>query len=122
MSDSVNTVFDAGPDMGTGMQDQDLTAHCLCTFDFQSKKFYGKCIGFGIDRIGQIDDIGRVYDKFLNLMGFHIFPRRLYLQGGNLLPLRILGRSRIDHKSIRIIRNSFFCGSEQHFPAAHADM
>jgi len=122
LSDSVNTGFCTGADMGAGMQDQYLAAHRLCAFDLQSQKFYGKFIGLCIDRIGQIDNIGRVYDKFLNPVRFHIFPRRLDLQGGNILSFCILGRSGIDHKSVCTIRDGFLSGSEQHFFAVHADM
>ena len=74
LSNPVNTCIYARADVGAGVQNEYMGAHCDSPFNLQCEKFHGNLISSRIDCVGQIDNIGGVHDEIFDSMCAHVFP------------------------------------------------
>ncbi len=108
--------------MGPRMEDQDAAPHGTGADQLQPEKIHSKLISLGLYRVGQIDDIGGMDDKFLDPLFFHQRLRRFYMQFTDFFAPGILGRSGIEHKCVCLIRERFLHRTLHHLFSIHPHM
>ena len=93
--------------MGPGMQDKDMASHSLGARKLQGKKIHCQLKGFRLYRVGQIDDIGSMYDKLPDAVLAHESPAGFDIQLCCLFAPGILRGSGVNHKGIGFVGNGF---------------